>query len=117
MRLLLDECVPRKLKFIFAEAGHECDTVTDAGFSGKENGELLAVADEKFDVLVTVDKNIRYQQNISGRNLALLVIRATSNDLDDIRIHMGDALAALLKIRPGEVVEVGIPLAGDSSGI
>jgi predicted nuclease of predicted toxin-antitoxin system len=55
MRLLLDECVPRKLKFFFTDAGHECETVTDAGFSGKENGELLALADKEFDVLITVD--------------------------------------------------------------
>lgn len=111
MRLLLDECVPRKLKFFFTDAGHECETVTDAGFSGKENGELLALADKKFDVLITVDKNIRHQQNIPTRKLGLLVIRAMSNDLDDIRPHIGEAVVALRSIRPGEVVEIG-PGAG-----
>lgn len=45
MRLLIDECVPRKVKFLFADGGHECETVRDAGFSGKENGELLALAE------------------------------------------------------------------------
>jgi predicted nuclease of predicted toxin-antitoxin system len=84
MRVLLDECVPRKLKFFFTEAGHECETVTDAGFSGKENGELLALADKEFDVLITVDKNIRRQQKIPSRKISLVVIRALSNDLDDI---------------------------------
>jgi predicted nuclease of predicted toxin-antitoxin system len=107
MRLLLDECVPRKLKFFFTDAGHECETVTDAGFSGKENGELLALADKKFDVLITVDKNIRHQQSIPTRKMALVVIRSVSNDLDDIRPHIGDAVAALRSIRPGEVVEIG----------
>jgi hypothetical protein len=45
MKLLFDECVPRKVKFLLADGGHECETVRDAGFSGKENGELLALAE------------------------------------------------------------------------
>ena len=56
MRLLIDECVSRKVKFLFADGGHECETVRDAGFSGKENGELLALAEEHFDVLVTITR-------------------------------------------------------------
>jgi len=108
MRLLIDECVPRKVKFLFADGGHECETVRDAGFSGKENGELLALAEQHFDVLVTIDKNIRYQQNMTERNLAILVIRAASNDLDDILPHIPQALAALQSLKPGQVVELGI---------
>jgi predicted nuclease of predicted toxin-antitoxin system len=108
MRLLLDECLPRRVKFLFAEGGHESETVRDEGFSGKENGELLALAEKKFDVFVTIDKNIRHQQNIKGRNIAVLIIRAVSNDLDDIRPHVPQALAALKTIRPGQVIEVGI---------
>ena len=108
MRLLLDECLPRRTKFLFAESGHECETVRDAGFSGKENGELIALAEKKFNVLITIDKNIRYQQNIAGRNIAILIIRAASNDLDDIRPHVPQALAALRSIKPGQIVEVGI---------
>jgi len=92
----------------FAESVHECETVRDAGFSGKENGELIALAEKKFNVLITIDKNIRYQQNIAGRNIAILIIRAASNDLDDIRPHVPQALAALRSIRPGQIVEVGI---------
>ncbi len=108
MRLLIDECVPRKVKFLFIEGGHECETVGEAGFSSKENGELLALADKNFDVFITIDKNIRYQQNIKGRNIAVLIIRPASNDLDDIRPHVPHALAALQSIKPGQVVEVGI---------
>jgi predicted nuclease of predicted toxin-antitoxin system len=93
--VLLDECMPRKLKFFFIEAGHECQTVNDAGFRGKENGELLALADTRFEVLITVDKNIRHQQNIPGRKLALIVIRSASNDLDDIRPHIGELSPAV----------------------
>jgi predicted nuclease of predicted toxin-antitoxin system len=108
MRSLIDECLPRKLKFLFAEGGHHCETVREAGLGGKENGELLALADRKFDVLITVDKNIRHQQNVQLRRLAILVIRAASNDLDDLRLHRGAALASLQSIKPREVVEVGI---------
>ncbi|OLD84453.1 MAG: hypothetical protein AUF64_01620 [Chloroflexi bacterium 13_1_20CM_54_36] len=108
MRLLLDECVPRKVKYLFSEGGHECETVQDAGFSGKENGELLALAEEQFDVFVTIDKNIRYQQNMTGRNIAILIIRPASNDLDDIRPHVPHALIELQSLKPGQLVEVGI---------
>src|SRR5713101_4025592 len=82
MKLLIDECLPRKVKFLFAEGGHECETAGEAGFSSKENGELLALAEKSFDVLVTIDKNIRYQQNITGRKIAIVIIRAASNDQD-----------------------------------
>ena len=108
MKLLFDECVSRKVKFLFADGGHECETVRDAGFSGKENGELIALADEHFDVLVTIDKNIRYQQNMTGRNIAILIIRPASNDLDDIRPHVPNALVALQSLKPGQILEVGI---------
>lgn len=108
MRLLIDECVPRKLKFLLAERSHECQTVAEAGWSGKENGELLALAEQSFDVLVTIDKRVRYQQNMTGRKIAVLIIRAASNDLDDIRPHIPKALVALQTIQPGQIAEVGI---------
>ncbi len=108
MRLLIDECLPQRLKSLFAEDGHDCQTVRDAGLSGKENGELLAAADKKFDVLLTIDKNIRHQQSLTGRKIAVLIIRAVSNDLEDIRPHVPEALGALRTIQPGQFVEVGI---------
>lgn len=108
MRLLIDECLPRRVKFLFSEAGHECETVRDAGFSGKENGELLALADKDFDVLVAIDPNIPFQQNLAGKRIAILIIRAASSDLDDIRPHVPQAIAALKSIKPQQVVEVGM---------
>ena len=75
MRLLVDECLPRKLKFLLAEGGHECETVQEAGFGGKENGELLSVADKSFDVLITIDRNIRYQQNMADRRIAIEAVK------------------------------------------
>jgi hypothetical protein len=58
----------------------QTETVQEAGFSGKENGELPALANQNFDVFVTIDKNIGHQQNISRLKLAIIVIRAASND-------------------------------------
>ena len=108
MRALIDECLPRKVEFLFTEGGHECETVQEAGFSGKENGELLAAAEKTFDVFITIDKNIQYQQNVARRSIAILIIRTASNDLDDIRPQVPRALGALRSIKPGQVVEVGI---------
>jgi predicted nuclease of predicted toxin-antitoxin system len=107
MKLLLDECIPWKIKFLFTTEGHDCQTVRDAGLSGKQNGELLARAENEFDVLITIDKNIPHQQNLAGRRLAILIIRPESNDIDDIRPHVPHALVALQSIKPGQVVEVG----------
>jgi predicted nuclease of predicted toxin-antitoxin system len=108
MRLLIDECLPRKVKMLFVDGGHRCETTREAGLGGKENGELLVAAEESFDVLVTVDRNIQYQQNIAGRKIAILIIRSASNDLEDIRPHVPAALAALRTIKPGQFVEVGV---------
>ena len=106
MNLLLDECLPRKLKFLFS--GHQCTTVREAGFGSKENGELLALAEGDYDVLITIDKNIRHQQNMTGRRIAILIIRASSNDVSDIEPRIPEALVALQSIQPGQVVEVGL---------
>ena|ERR1700730_8132701 len=107
MKLLLDECVPRRTKLPFSGSEHTCETVREPGFGGKENGELLSLAEGEFDVLITVDKNLKHQQNIIHRRIALLVIRAASNDIDDIRPHLPEMLTALQPIMPGQIIEVG----------
>jgi predicted nuclease of predicted toxin-antitoxin system len=107
MKLLLDECVPRKLKFLLTRDGHECETVRDVGLSSKTNGELLRLADGRFDVLVTIDKNIRYPQNLTGRSIAVMILDVRSNDISDISPLIPDALAALKSIGPGQIVQVG----------
>ena len=62
MRILIDECVPRKIKWSFPE--HDCDTAQEAGWGGRQNGDLLTLAEGKFDVFLTEDKGLRYQQNL-----------------------------------------------------
>ncbi len=107
MRILVDECAPRALKMALVAGGYECLTVQEAGWSGKENGELLALADAGFDVLVTIDQNVRYQQRLAGRRIALVIVRARSNRLADLEPHFAACLGALRSIRPGAIVEVG----------
>ena len=107
MRLLFDECVSRLCKAGFAVHGHECFTVPEVGLAGRKNGELLTLAEDKFDVFVTIDKNIRYQQNLSGRKIAVLIIRARSSEIDDLLRELPACIIALQSIRPGQVVEIG----------
>jgi hypothetical protein len=95
--------VERRLK----ERGFECDTVRDAGFGSKKNGELLRLADGNWDVFLTVDKNIKHQQNVSGWKIGILILRVKSNRLPDVLKHLSSCFEALKTVRPGEIVEVG----------
>ena len=106
MKVLLDECMPG-LDVSRMLIGHECQTVQKAGFSGKKNGELLGLAEKAgFDVLLTVDDNLSYQQNLTGRRIALLVIRSRLNRIEDIAPYIPTVLAALRSIKPGQVIRV-----------
>jgi hypothetical protein len=79
MRVLLDECVPRALRRELI--GHDVTTVAEAGWAGVKNGELLQLAARKFDVILTVDSNLEYQQVFTGLALAVTVVHASSNDI------------------------------------
>lgn len=107
MKVLIDECAPKALKTFLAKHGHECRTVQEAGWSGKQNGELLALAGTAFDVLVTVDTNLRYQQNFAGRKIAIVVIQSSSNRLNHLVKFFPACVSALHEIKAGEVVLVG----------
>ncbi|MFZ3202104.1 MAG: DUF5615 family PIN-like protein [Candidatus Acidiferrales bacterium] len=106
MKVLIDECAPRALKSFFSKHGHGSLTVQEAGWSGKENGELLALAETKFDVLVTVDTNLRYQQNLAGRKIAIVVLLVRSNRLSDLSPYFTACLKAAETVKPGEIVLV-----------
>jgi len=101
MRILIDECLPARLKNSFVQSGHECKTVQDLGIANKKNGELLSLADGEWDVLVTNDQNIKFQQNITGRKISVLVLRANSSRLADLLPLILACRSALASIRGG----------------
>ena len=105
MRLLLDECLPKQLKREFA--GYVVVTVPEAGLAGVKNGALLARASGAFDVFITVDSNLRFQQNLAKLGLAILVLRAVSNDITDLLPLMPAVREALHEIKVGSVSEIG----------
>ena len=105
MRILLDECVPRRLRR--GLAGHDVQTGPEMGWSGKGNGELLQlITAQRFDVVITVDQNLRYQQNLQTVSVAVIVLVAPSNRLADLLPLIPSVQAALRSISPGDVVEV-----------
>jgi len=107
MELLIDECLPRALKRLFGE--HTCRTVQEMGWAGKKNGLLLTLAETEFDVLITMDQGFEYQQNLMDRRIALLLLVAASNQLEDLAPVVPSDLAALHGIQPGSVVRLEGP--------
>jgi predicted nuclease of predicted toxin-antitoxin system len=108
MKILIDECLPTGIKVAIAPLGHECKTVREAGLGSKKNGELLAFADGKWDVLLTSDRNIKYQQNLAGRKISILILMSKSNRLPDLLPFLPALAERLLSVEPGTIREVRI---------
>src|SRR5947207_15517801 len=105
MRILLDECLPVPMRDIFIS--HECTAVSDRGWKGIKNGELLRLAEAQFDLFITADQNIRYQQNLSGRLIS--IVELSTNDLRRILAAAPLLQAAIEKIKSGEFRQLEIP--------
>lgn len=105
MKLLLDECIDRRLARELP--GHFVRTVPQMGWATIKNGRLLRLAAEEFDVFVTVDRNLSFQQNLPKFDLAVAVLRAHSNRLEDLKPLAAPLLAALPKMKPGKVIIIG----------
>ena len=105
MRILSDECVPRRLKREFV--GHEVLTVPEAGWASIKNGALLLLAQESFDVFVTVDRGMRYQQNLSAYKIAVIVLVVRRNKYEAIQPLIPKFLESLDKATPGKATYVG----------
>lgn len=101
MRVLLDECVDRRLAREIT--GHEVVTVPDVGWASAKNGELLAMAQENFDVFVTVDRNLSFQQRLPDFSIAVVILRARTNRLVDLRPLVPKLLRALPNAKRGEI--------------
>ena len=102
MRVLFDACVPRPLRKHLAD--HDIKTAQEMGWDGLRNGNLIQVAEEQFDVLVTSDKHLKHQQNLSARKLAIIVL--PTNHLPVVLRLSTKVAAALSSIAPGEFVEI-----------
>src|SRR5712691_8050502 len=102
MRILFDQGTPVPLRETFT--GHQVATALEIGWAELANGELLEKAETQFDVFVTTDKNLRYQQNLTGRRLAILVLPTTS--WPKIRGHEPQIVAAINALRPGDITEL-----------
>ena len=105
MRILLDECIPRKLKEL---SDHECRTVPEVGLAGKKNGTLLSLAAAAgFEIFLTMDKGLQYEQNLTSRDIAVLIIRAKSNRLADLLPQIAACRSIMNSIQPGQVMRAG----------
>jgi len=104
MKVLLDECLPKKLK---REVNAEfVTTVPEVGWAGIQNGDLLRLAEEKFHVFLTNDRNLEHQQDLKRRDLAIVVLVAASNDIEDLKPLMPAANETLNSVSAGEVVYI-----------
>ena len=105
MKILIDESLPRYLKRILAD--RETRTVQEMGWHGIKNGELLKLAEPDFEVFLTADKNIRYQQNLKGRRLA--IVEFPSNKLSVVKRLEAELKTTLQQIKTGDYVALNWP--------
>jgi predicted nuclease of predicted toxin-antitoxin system len=105
MRVLLDECVPKRLRKELLE--HDVVTVVEMGWSGITNGKLLALAATQFDCFLTVDANIEKQQNLSSLPIAVLLVRAVRNDLKTLQTLAPQIRGALVELKPLQFHAIG----------
>ena len=102
MRILFDHGTPAPLRR--ALTGHSVSTAYEMGWTGLDNGALLKAAERDFDALITTDRNLPYQQNLTGQRLAILVLPTTS--WPKIHAHEARVVAAVNALRPGDVVQL-----------
>ena len=105
MRIFLDACVDWRLAHDIT--GHEVTTAHQIGWATLQNGELLALAARQFEVFITVDRNLSFQQNLPSFDIAVVVLRCASNRLSDLQRLVPELLSCLASARRGMVTYVG----------
>ena len=106
MKVFVDECVDWRLSRDIT--GHDVKTARQMKWSTIKNGELLALAAKEFDVFVTVDRNLSFQQNLPAFAIAVIVLRAKTNRLSDLQPLVPELLASIPTAKPGAVTYVGV---------
>jgi len=104
MNVLLDECLPRKLKYDLP--GHTVSTVPEMAWAGTKNGALLRLAETAFEVFITADQNVEYQQNLRSTVLGIVVLVASNNRLETLRPLMPKVVLVLPTIQPGDLIHI-----------
>lgn len=115
MHILLDEDLNTRLRRAFSDE-HRVETVEHRGWKGMKNGELLTVASEEFDVLVTMDNSLPDQRNLDNHDLAVVILRARSKSLDDLIELVPETERILSSLQPGDIRRVHPPEGHDASG-
>jgi predicted nuclease of predicted toxin-antitoxin system len=105
LNILLDESVPRLIKTQLSE--FPITTVQEMGWSGMKNGELIAAAEQQFTTFITADQQLRYQQNLTGRKLSIIVL--PTNQVPLVTTLLPSIREAIAKIQPGVIIEVPFP--------
>ena len=106
MKVLLDECIDWRLSRDIV--GHDVKTTRQMGWTSIKNGELLALAAEHFDVFVTVDRNLSFQQHVVSFSVAVVVLSARTNRLADLRLLVPQLLGAIVSTQSGVVSVIGL---------
>jgi predicted nuclease of predicted toxin-antitoxin system len=106
LKILLDANVPKR--FLRMLVGHDVKTAQQCGWHEFEDGPLLTAIGDQFDVLVTCDQSLRFQQNLTQINFVIIVLRARTNRIEDLAPLAPSVLTALSVIKPGEVKVVGV---------
>lgn len=104
MKIFLDHCVPKRLQRPLAE--HEVKTAHQMGWAAKKNGELLKLVESEFEVFITVDQNLRHQQNLAASSLKFIVLVAPTNQYDSLAPLIPQVKVALTSLAPGDLIEI-----------
>lgn len=104
MKILLDECVPWKVRSVLI--GHRVFTVHMMGWTGVKNGELIRLADEQFDVFLTIDKNLAYQQNLKRLRMAIVLLSVPNNKVATILEKTPKVVDLLVQLQPSQFYTV-----------
>lgn len=104
MRVLIDECL--NWRICRALTGHYCTSAQKMGWGGLTNGALLKRAEQEFDLFVTGDRNLSFQQDVSSLDIAVVVLHAQSTQLDHTMLLMPQVVPLLPTLRPGDIVDI-----------
>ena len=106
MKILFDECIPRKFKNSFPD--HDCRTVAEEGLAGRKNGELLRLAEASgFDGFISIDRGLEYEQNLRAKNIRIILIHAKTSRLQDLLSYVPEIRRVLASGPKFGLIKVG----------